>query len=99
LDHPGSNGKVGDIGFCFGGGFDIILSAGYGFDSTKVNYGSLTKNAYEELKNACPIVESYGAKDRKLKGTADRLKKPFMITKWSTPSRSIKHRSCIHECS
>jgi carboxymethylenebutenolidase len=73
LAHPDSNGKVGAIGFCFGGGFAVILSSGYGFESASVNYGALPKNAQEELKNACPIVASYGALDKNLKNTAARL--------------------------
>ena len=73
LNQPQANGRVGVIGFCFGGGFAIILSAGFGFDSASINYGGLPKNAETLLAKACPIVASYGALDRTLKGTAHRL--------------------------
>lgn len=73
LTHPDSNGKVGVIGFCFGGGFAVILSAGYGFDAASVNYGGLPDDAETLLEKACPIVASYGALDRNLKGAAPRL--------------------------
>ncbi len=73
LNHPNSNKKVGVIGFCFGGGFAVILCAGYGFDAASVNYGPLPKDAELLLQKACPVVGSFGAKDHSLRGTPQRL--------------------------
>jgi carboxymethylenebutenolidase len=38
-----------------------------------VNYGQLPKNHEEVLARACPIVGSYGAKDRSLPGVGAKL--------------------------
>jgi dienelactone hydrolase len=38
-------------------------------------YGSVPKDAERFLAGACPIVGSYGAKDRTLRGAADRLER------------------------
>jgi carboxymethylenebutenolidase len=67
------SGKVGLIGFCFGGGFALLLAPKGGFDVASVNYGSLPNDPEAFLKTACPIVASYGALDRTLKGTAAKL--------------------------
>jgi carboxymethylenebutenolidase len=68
--------RMAVIGFCMGGGFALAFAAGGppGLRAASVNYGQVPSKA-EALSGCCPIVASYGGRDRIVGKEGGRLER------------------------
>jgi carboxymethylenebutenolidase len=65
--------RIAVAGFCQGGGFALVAGTKPGFRAAAVNYGEVPRER-SELDGVCPVIASYGAKDRFIgRGAAERL--------------------------
>src|SRR5271170_615086 len=72
---PDCSGQVGIAGFCMGGQFALVMSP-KGFGASAPFYGApLPRELSETLDGACPIVASFGARDRMGRGAQVKLQR------------------------
>lgn len=71
--HDESTGAVGIVGFCMGGSLALACAPRGGYAAAAPNYGEVPTDAEHALEGICPVVASFGSKDRYLRGHARRL--------------------------
>ena len=64
--HERSTGKLGTIGWCFGGGWSLNTSLATPVDATVVYYGNVKKTADQVKTLAGPVIGHFGTQDKSI---------------------------------
>lgn len=62
-NHSATNGKVGTVGWCFGGGWSLNASIATPVDATVIYYGNVKKDAVELAGLSSPVLGHFATKD------------------------------------
>src|SRR5688572_9513252 len=76
--HPDCNGKVGSVGFCFGGRMSLSLSALRPFDAVTTFYGGGMQQTFDQLRKnlKAPVLGFFGDADGSIPpGTVEQFDK------------------------
>lgn len=65
-NNPKGNGKVGTLGWCFGGGWSLNTSLLTPVDATVIYYGRLNKSAAELASLKGPVMGHFGTLDKNI---------------------------------
>ncbi len=62
--HAASNGKVGTVGWCFGGGWSLNASIAAPVDATVIYYGNVARPAADLKKLKGPVMGHFATEDK-----------------------------------
>ncbi|MEJ2177309.1 MAG: dienelactone hydrolase family protein [Gammaproteobacteria bacterium] len=62
-NHSATNGKVGTVGWCFGGGWSLNTSIATPVDATVIYYGNVKKSADELAGLSSPVLGHFATED------------------------------------
>lgn len=65
-NHKDSTGKVGTVGWCFGGGWSLNASIATDVDATVIYYGRCNKSAAELATLNSPVLGHFGTLDKSI---------------------------------
>jgi carboxymethylenebutenolidase len=64
--HERSNGKLGTVGWCFGGGWSLNASIAAPVDATVIYYGNVTRLVDQLKKLQGPVLGHFGKRDKNI---------------------------------
>ncbi len=75
--HPECNGKVGAVGFCFGGRMALTLATSRPLDAVCTFYGGGMQQLFDRLDRlGCPVLGLFGDKDQSIPvGTVEEFER------------------------